>query len=283
MIIALQYYEKDLEPTMSLARLLADLEPAFRRDALLALVNQPGTPRPELVARTVAHCRRRFPVAEVTSEFAGSGHPEGCTALWRGTAHHFHRQWKNDAQYYEYEPPREHANSILMLDGGDGVPLHRDWLDRMAGIHLDTLLMRGKLITGTPYFMGTCPLHVNPNAVFEASVFDETRFLDEMPPYDGTVLTNFDVYHREEMLAHASLSSVVRTDWRGGGRPATLELLRERSRESLWLHGYKDEGLHWLAREHVASCPPPPQIRYYELEQLRVQERVRRNLEVAGK
>lgn len=290
MIVALQYYEGDLERTMSLARLLADLEPAFRADVLLALVCQPGTPRTELVARTVAHCRRRFPVEEVTSEFGASGYPAACNALWRGAATHFHRKYKDHTlfqqdRYYPLNKPAEclhgHAFSLLTLDGGDGVPLHSDWLDHIISHHLDTLFIHQKLISGTPYYVGTCPLHINPNAVFELSVFDQTKLLSEAPAYEDPRQTTFgfDVYHREEMLEHACLSSAIRTDWHGGGQRATRELLLERSRRSLWLHGYKDADLYWIAREHLASQPAPPELRTYTMEQLRLQEITRRSFE----
>jgi hypothetical protein len=285
MIFALQYHAGDLDRTMSLARLLADLEPLPRLDVLLALVCQPGTPRTELVARTVAHCRRRFPVVEVTSAYGAQGHPRGCTALWRGTATHFYQKYQDGSLVRDIHTNNilpKHFASLLMLDGGDGVPLHPQWLDMMIEKHLETLKY-GKLITGTPYFLGTCPLHVNPNAVFELRLFKQAPHLLEDVPHDGTLLTNFDVYHREVMLKNARLSSVVRTDWRGGGRPATLELLRERSARALWLHGYKDENLYRLAREHLSSDPPPPQICRYSIEQLRVQEKIRRDYEKAGR
>jgi hypothetical protein len=282
MIVALQYHEADLERTASLARLLADLEPYFRFDVLLALVCQPGTPRPPLVTRTVAHCRRRFPVEEVVSEYGATGYPQGCNELWRGTASHYFRKYRMDGSAFPttYATSTPHAGSLLTLDGGDGVPLHPDWLDRMIALHIETLTS-GKLITGTPHFLGTCPLHVNPNAVFELDVFYRTKFRDHVPPYTDPRWVNFafDVYHRVEMLEHACLSSAVRTDWRSGGQPASRDLLLDRSRQSLWLHGYKDADLCWIARDHLSSRPAPPELCFYDMEQLRLQERVRRSYE----
>jgi len=282
MIVALQYYEGDLERTMSLARLLADVELRPRGDVLLALVCQPETPETELVRKTVAHCRRIFPVELVVSEHGAVGHPEACTALWRGTASHFFEQARGCLEGHIFQDPltKTWHTSLLTLDGGDGVPLHRNWIDLMVQHH-DRTVDSDKLITGTPYFLGTCPLHVNPNAVFELDVFDKTKLLTDAPEYDGTVMTNFDVYHREEMLRHAKLSSIVRTDWRGGGERATRELLLERSRESVWLHGYKDPDLYWTAREHLLDVPAPPQVRYYDVDQLREHEEVRRSFEGA--
>ena len=278
MIIALQYHGGDLDRTMSLARLLTDIEPRPRTDVLLALVCQPNTPRPETVIRTVVHCRRRFRVAEVISEFGASGYPEACNALWRGTVTHFYREYESTGSSAD---PGGHS-SIFTLDGGDGVPLHDDWIDRVIDEHADTL-RRGKLITGTPYFLGTCPLHVNPNAVFHLDVFTRTRLLEEAPRYSDPKWSSFafDVYHRAEMLEHANLSSVVRTDWHGGGLRASRDLLRERSRCSLWLHGYKDQDLYWIARDHLADRPAPPQVAHYETDQLLLQEKLRRSFEVA--
>lgn len=267
---------------MSLARLLADIEPKYRNDILLALVCQPGTPRPELVAHTVTHCRRRFVVEEVVSEFGAVGYPDGCAALWRGTVTHFYQQHRANSlgKDTSYDLDTGHGHALLTLDGGDGIPLHRNWIGLMVKLHMENVA-HGNLITGTPYFLGTCPLHVNPNAVFNLNVFDKTDLLAKMVPYTEPAWANFgfDIYHRTEMLEHASLSSVVRTDWRGGGLPASPELLLDRSRLSLWLHGYKDTNLYWIAREHLASGVAPPQIHQYNLEQLLLQEKIRRCFE----
>ena len=269
MIVALQFCEADLEPSMELARLVADLEPRPRDDVQLALVYQPGTPATSLVTRTLDHCSLKFEVELVESPLGASGHPEGCTALWAGTCRHY---------FEKYQTGNSRHSRIFTLDGGDGIPLHPDWISVVLAEH-ELTLQRGKLISGTPYFLGTCPLHVNPNAVFELDVFNKTRLLTDVPRYDGTLLTHFDVYHRSEMLDHAELSSLVRTDWRGGGQPATRDLLLERSRESVWLHGYKDPDLRWIARDHLAYNLPRPQIKHYDLPSLRTHEAVRRSYE----
>lgn len=270
MIFALQYYVGDLEQTMALARLVADNEPRYRDDVLFALVCQPGTPVDALTRATIDHCGLKFPIEHVVSPLGAQGHPEGCTALFAGTAMNYHELWRAGELQHD---------SICMLDGGDGVPLHCDWISMMIREHEETTLGRGKLITGTPYFLGTCPLHVNPNAVFDLSVFDKTKISMDVPRYDGTLATHFDIYHRREMIENASLSSIVRTDWRGGGEMASPDLLRERSRQSVWLHGYKDANLHWLCREHLLSNHQPPEIVRYDLESLRQHEAVRRDYE----
>jgi len=258
MIVALQYYEGDLNQTMSLARLLADLEASPRTDIMLALVSQPDTPMTALTSKTIKHCERRFPVIHFASARGAHGHPVACTAIWTGMMEFFHASYPHEA--------------VLALDGGDCVPLHPNWISLMKKEHARTLA-EGKFITGTPYYLGGCPLHVNPNAVFQMSVWAREPSLQTPPVYDGTLLTHFDIFHRRVMLANAALSSVVHTDWQGAGNKISCALMAERARASVWLHGYKDADLHSTARQFLFSTPKVElTIRRYNLQQLYLQE-----------
>lgn len=273
MIVALMYDKSIVERTMSLARLLADLEPSPRSDVCLALVRHQDVPNTPLTTMTIRHCQRKFEhVVAVESPLFADGHPRGCTALWVGTVRHFHRLGVGAHNSW---------GSIMTLDGGDGVPLHADWLDITIAEHKRTLSL-GKLVSGTPYWHGTCPLHLNPNAVFHLSLFDQEPSLLDPPEYDGTLATHFDVYFRDVMMKHASPSSLVRTDWHGDGREADLDVLLERSRCSAWLHGYKDESLYWLARTHIARRPAPPTIDHYDMSVLLLHEKIRRDFEACS-
>ena len=261
MIIALQYYEGDLEPTMSLARLLADIEPSPRDDVRLVLFSQPETPVTALTIATMKHCERRFATEHVASKRGDVGHPKACTALWTGAMEYFHENCPTEA--------------VFMVDGNDGVPLHLDWLDLMKAEHARTL-ERGKLITGTPYWLGGCPLHVNPNAVFQISVLEAEPSLLVPPVYDGTLLTHFDIFHRQVMLRQASLTTVVRTDWQGGGNKISVELMNQRAKEAIWLHGHKDAELYSTTRKHLlANRSTRPILISYELSRLQLEESVR--------
>jgi hypothetical protein len=257
MIFALQYYEGDLEQTMTLARLIADNEPRYRKDVTFSLVCPPRTPVDALTRATIEYCGLKFAVEHVVSPLGAKEHPEGGTALFAGTAMHYHELWRSGELKQD---------AICMLDGGDGVPLHSDWISIMIREHERTTLKNKKLITGTPYFHETCPLHVNPNAIFEFSIFDKTDIVRDVPRYDGTLATHFNIYHRQAMLENASLSSIIHTDWRDGGEKASLKLLLDRSRHSVWLHGFKDTNLHWLCREHLLANDKTPEIMSYSLE-----------------
>ena len=261
MIITLQYYEGDIEQTMSLARLLANIQLSPRNDVLLVLFSQPDTPVTTLTTATMKHCTRRFAVEHVASKRGDVGHPKACTALWTGAMEHFHENHPKEA--------------VFMVDGNDGVPLHNDWLDLLTVEHARTLSL-GKLITGTPYWLGGCPLHVNPNAVFQMSVVECEPSLLVPPVYDGTLLTHFDIHHRQAMLRRASLTTAVRTDWQGGGNKISLELINQRASEAIWLHGYKDPDLYWTTKKHLhVNQTTRPKLKHFDLAKLQLEESAR--------
>ena len=248
MIVALQYYEGDRERTFSLARLLADIEPSPRDDILLALVCQPDTTSSESTHMVLQHCEKKFPTVHIISARGANNYQEGCGQLWAGTMDHFSRL---------FEERTIRHNSILTLDGGDGVPLHPDWINLFKTEHEHTISSK-MLITGTPHNQGGTPLLINPNMASHLSIWQEEPSLHKVPRYDGTFLTFFDTYHRRTLLKHTSLSSIVQTDWRGGGNKISLELMGERARKSVWLHGYKDDSLYEVAREHLLGSKNPP-------------------------
>ena len=260
MIVALQYYENDRERTLALARLLADIEPIRRSDVLLMLISQPDTPIVDLTTKTLQHCARKFEVAHVASKRGDHGHPVACTALWTGAMEYFRKHYPNEA--------------VFMVDGNDGVPLHLDWIAKLQAEH-DRTLEQGLLITGTPYWLGGCPLHVNPNAVFQMSVLEKEPSLLKPPVYDGTLLTHFDIYHRQAMLRNTSLSTVVRTDWQGAGNKISVKLMTARASEAVWLHGYKDDELYWTTRKFLYGTPAPLELKRFNLTQLRLEESIR--------
>jgi hypothetical protein len=229
---------------------------------MLALVCQPDTTMTTLTAKTIKHCERKFSVIHFASARGAHGHPVACTAIWTGMMEFFHEAYPHE--------------SVLALDGGDCVPLHRNWISLMLKEHARTL-SEGKLITGTPYYLGGCPLHVNPNAVFQMSVWAKEPSLQTPPVYDGTLLTHFDIFHRRAMLANAALSSVVHTDWQGAGNKISCSLMSERAKASVWLHGYKDTEFYSVARQYLFASPEKdPEIQRYNLQQLYLQESMMR-------
>jgi hypothetical protein len=241
MVLALQYYVTDMERAMSLARLLADLEPKFRDDVLLGLVCQPGTPFMSTVKDTIIHCSRKFPVEHVCSRFGAKGWADGTGQLWRGTMSHFYGKWQSGELRHD---------CIFTFDGCDGVPLHNNWIDLLMGEH-DHTRKQGKSVTGVLTIDRFHQPHINGNLILDFVLFGAFPSLHDTPL--GATRDNnnptWDVYHAPVFMANASASSVVRNDWNSTG--VTIDMMNRSAEHSIWLHGYKDHWLRTMARERL--------------------------------
>lgn len=254
MIIALQYCERDLTRTMRLARLLADLEPACRADALLGLVCQPGTPRPPLVDETIEHCSSKLQVEHVVSAHGAPGWADGSGQLWRGTVSHFHSLWKKGKISH---------SSIATLDGGDGVPLHNNWIDLLVAEH-ELTLRTGKLVSGLLNLDVPRYAHINGNMIVELKLWERFPAIRDTPlgASPAEWYKCWDTYHAGVFLSNARPSTVVCNHWNRRG--ATKSVMDEAATSSVWLHGYKDDRFHDLARERLLvdleGLPTYPQV-----------------------
>ena len=254
MILGLQYCEKDFARSMQLARLLADLEPTYRPDVLLALVRDSSfEPQPADVDSVVEHCSAKFPVEQIVLPQADRGWPRGPNRQWSGMMEHFAH--KRDIDHRTQQAvgigSRGRYDSIFVFDGGDGVPLHRGWIDLLLAEHARTI-ERGKLVTGTIGIDNTNRFHINGNVILETEIWHRLPELHECPDHDA-----WDCYHFQTFYPHASLSSIIRNDWRYPKKP-TREVLSEIAQSSAWWHGCKDENLCDVARSHLLDHPPDP-------------------------
>ena len=259
MILALQYYITDLERTMRLANLLADIEAHFRDDVMLGLICQPGTPTTRLVRETIDRCSRKFPVIQACSKQGGKGWATGSCKLWRGTMLHFYELYKSHQTTHD---------SIFTLDGGDGVPLHRDWIDLLLREHQLTRSM-GNRISGTLTVDHFNQPHINGNMILDLLLIGESPKLLEQPT--DTMLSNgamWDVVNGETFMENSHPSSVICNEWNQSG--ITMSRMNEIASRSIWLHGYKDPGLRSIARERLMNDPTSleikPSLKYYDKE-----------------
>ena len=239
MILGLQYSEGDFSRSMKLARFLADLEPHYRTDVILALVRDSSFSPPVAEVEAVAeHCSRKFPVELVILPQADRGWPRGPNRQWSGMMEHFAAQRENsrDGRF----------NSIFVFDGGDGIPLHRQWINLLITEHKRTLDF-GKLITGTIGIDTTNRFHINGNVLLETKIWNLCPEIHDCPDHDS-----WDCYHFQTFAPRTSLSTVIRNDWKCQARPS-VELLSTFAQESLWWHGCKHEDLHDVAREFLTN------------------------------
>jgi hypothetical protein len=234
-ILALQYCKKDLDRSMELAHLLADLEPSYRTDVVMALVRDSATPHDPTVDDAFDHCRERFPTVQLVLPHATTGWPEGPNRLWAGVMDHFASLWSSRATDHR---------SIFTIDGGDGIPLHNNWLDLLQAEHATTT-KAGKRVSGVPGIDNLQRDHLSGNMILDLSMWIDYPRIHECPPHDG-----WDCYHASIFISEASLSSVVRNDWRCC-RSLSADLLEEYARTSVWWHGYKGSELRKIARRYL--------------------------------
>jgi hypothetical protein len=251
LVIALQFYVGDWYKSMKLARLLAALERRRRDDVCLLFVRTSECPSTRYLDDTVARCSEVFHVESLvigpdTLERRErwdrlSRWPVGPNVLWTGAVEHFLRVMD----------PR--WTTLFTVDGGDSVPLHRDWVDVLCDDHARTV-RDGLGVTGWVSKDGLGRWHVNLNLVAERSFLAAHGALLEMPT-GMHVSEPIDMYHDGLFLSACRASTVIRSDWRYVG--ASQSDLEEVSRQSVWWHGCRDGNVVDLAREHVL-CEKTP-------------------------
>lgn len=236
---------------MKLAKLLADLERQRRDDVCLLFVRTTECAVTSLLDATVARCAEIFQVEHLVLRPDTSARrerwdflsnwPVGCNFLFAGAAEHFvccmGSQW----------------STIFFVDGGDGVPLHRDWIDCLLTDH-DKTLQAGLSVTGSVFPDGIGRWHVNGNVVMERSFLEACPEVLIMP--DGR--DAWDVHHAPLILQHARSSTLVACGWRQVGvSPFHFPAVAERS---AWWHGCKDGNFVDMAREFIFKDGPLPVI-----------------------
>jgi hypothetical protein len=252
LVIAVQFYSRDWWRAMKLLRLLADAEKRRRDDACLLLVRTTECPVTRYLDDMVSRCSEVFHVESLVlrpdtearrARWDELDHwPVGCNVLWAGAAEYFLRdmgsQW----------------STIFFVDGGDGVPLHREWVDVFVEDHARTL-RAGQSVTGAVFRDGLGRWHANGNVVVERSFLKSHPEVLAMP--EGREA--WDVHHAPSVLPGCRASSIVCCGWRQVG--ARAEYFPEASKHSAWWHGCKDGNFVDLARAHVlGEDRPRPEI-----------------------
>lgn len=226
MIAAVQYWSGDEERALALARLIADIEPKRREDAILVLSRRLDCKLSEEAARTARYCEEKLPTMLLHSKRPEVGHPDGSFGLWAGTVGRLHRLWMKGALPWEW-------GKCVFTCEADGAPIRKDWIDQLRKAHHRSLAM-GKRITGA--VMDEPLWHVNGNLVMDLSVWSDHPTLAHCP--NGVA---WDCHHATILLPEARACLAIRNEYQT--RDWTLGALRPIGRESAWLHGVRDESV----------------------------------------
>ncbi len=158
MVVAIQYYAKDRDRAMKLARWITDIEMAPRSDVIILLVNRFDCPKVD--QEVIDYVGRKFPVMTMTTTTKAFGWPEGCNAV----AFDIFRkmgEWVDDNLIKRGEP--------LLLIEPDCVPLKRNWLFALEGVWI-AAHATGSLVAGAWRQSGPECGHINGNALFDADI-----------------------------------------------------------------------------------------------------------------
>jgi hypothetical protein len=145
-------------------------------------------------------------------------------------------------------------NSGFLLFEPDCVPLARNWLDRLSA-EWDRVCALGKEAFGHWHDLGHPPpdtgLHLNGNAVFRTSFFDEHSTWIVGP---GTV--GWDYWFRDKFLPISVDSNLISQQWnRHGISQEELASLTKNGERPVFFHGIKTPDARNHARNLIFGIP----------------------------
>lgn len=248
LVVAVQFCQADRYRTARLLDLMCRLG-TRRDDVAVMLVRTDEFSLAGPVAEAAARCAEIFQVADViVRRDAGPGSARlgwrsrwdlGCAAVWEGAADYFirvmHPRW----------------STIFFVDGGNGVPLHRDWIGLVLADHERTL-EAGRLVTGSVFRDPSGRSRLSANLVVEWHLFQFAPYiLTEVEPEE-----TWGSYYESLIAPHTRASSLVRYDQ--GLVAPTPEMFARAAETSAWWHGCRSGNFVDLAREHLLAAGEYP-------------------------
>ena len=230
--LVLQFWKGDKKEALGLARLLADIEPAWRDDVVLVFSRQSNCPMDRDVMETQQYCGEKFPVSEFEAPVPENiKYPYAAYLQWSSTV-----EWLSKA-YHSGQLP---CGDVFMFES-DGAPMSSNWINRIKQAH-ELTLSREKWVTG-PY-VSSNPPHVNGSFVMNLAFWENNPSLHRCPP-DKT----WDIFHARVLSAAASPSTVIASYY--GMQNMSASVWWSFSTITAWLTSVKD-GLHqYWARKNL--------------------------------
>ena len=232
LIVALQFHEKDREQAATLARFIADVEPARRDDVKILFVTRSGSARMDPM--TCEHVNKTFDIGMWMTPDTGDGWPSGPNKMATDLLMHA-PDWV--AQY-----GWQGAFGILLLEP-DCVPMDRFWTDKIMRAWA-LALIDGAWCMGSFRQSGPPCGHVNGSMVVRP---DFAKLVDLSGcPHDLA----WDCYVAPAVMPHACISGLFLNKFRETN--ATEEILRTPETGGVppvLVHGFKDRSAEDIARK----------------------------------
>jgi hypothetical protein len=238
-LIVLLYWEGDRAQAMKLARLLADLEAGHSARADFLFVARFDCKHDD---DTIRYVSRKFNVFKHVSQRRGIGWPMGCNSIFFGAL-----EWVYHKMAAKQIP---HYRSILIL-GGDGAPLSRDWLSSFINesemLHKKQVFVSGALVQAKEHGHD----HINGDCMLLSGNLDFLRWL-AVTVGDVSVSAGWDwVLAKEfENWGWKGLP-FVKSVWNRRKEFTQADWDAEVAAGTVWFHGQKAYSLLNLGRKNL--------------------------------
>lgn len=194
-VLNLQFWESDKAQAMELARLVADLEPVPRTDAIFMFTARfDCTHDPE----TIAHVSKKFPTYTYTTKRKFEGWPNGPNQMMADSYEHLVERWRRGKLL---------ADCVMFMEA-DCVPLHREWLSKL----LEEYKACGKPVLGAWLKKGDANCeHINGNCIVAMNFYRKCPALMHPPSRGG-----WDATLAYAILPNGAPSKLIWSDYQLG-------------------------------------------------------------------
>ena len=224
-LVAIQFWDGDKAHALRLARFLADIEPTFRDDTIIALAARFDVAMDAEIQATYDHVSRKFPVTFMRSNRQATGHPDGCFGLWAGTAELAYSRWLGGWP----------VANVLFVES-EGVPARFDWIDSLKRAHAANLLT-GKRITGARMEGAFYDPHVNGSLLMHLSAWGDHPGWRSCPKDIA-----WDCFHGQSMLGELGPVPSILNLY--GAQELSLSVYKTIGSNYAWIASVKD-GSAW--------------------------------------
>ena len=234
MILNVQFWEGDKKQAMTLARLIADLQPEKRDDVYVLFTARFDATHD---SDTIKYVGEKFPVITYTTKRKATGWPNGPNQMMACSYEHIILKERADGKKY----------GPVMFIEADCVPLAVDWIDRLIAEYKAS----GKMVIGAWLKKGDAGIeHINGNCIISTELFKKCKQILNPQTRGG-----WDATCAYGILPNAAPSRLIWSDYQLGmahnpwkGDDYLWEAKRYKAKDNplygedlypVWLHGVK--------------------------------------------
>jgi hypothetical protein len=233
LMVAIQFWEGDKANALRLARFLADIEPTFRDDTIIAFAARFDCELDAEIQEAYDYVSRKFPATFMRSNRRATGHPDGCFGLWAGIAENAYSRWLSGWP----------VANVLFVES-EGVPARVDWIDALKRAHAANM-QTGKRITGARMEGAFYEPHVNGTMLMHLSAWADHGGWKSCPK--GIA---WDCFHGQSMLGEIGSAPSILNLY--GAQDMSLSVYKTIGSNYSWIASVKD-GSAWKCAQSLVG------------------------------